>query len=188
VLVPQPSDSPNDPLNWPLWKKDFILFIVGMSAAVVGAYGPMLGPGFVPISEQLGITVEVLSQATAWLILTLGLCVFIMNPIAKIYGKRPVYVFASIVLFIVSIWGGVADTYGSFLGSKSSLSLNGYEFSTDIFPQAESWVRWAWLRTKSLCKPRFQTCISYISGVLGLLCGIFSCSVGSVELVLSQAT
>lgn len=28
-----------------------------MSAAVVGAYGPMLGPGFVPISAQLGITV-----------------------------------------------------------------------------------------------------------------------------------
>lgn len=22
LLVPQPSDSPNDPLNWPLWKKD----------------------------------------------------------------------------------------------------------------------------------------------------------------------
>lgn len=104
LLVPQPSDSPNDPLNWPLWKKDLILFIVGMSAAVVGAYGPMLGPGFVPISEELGISVEILSQATAWLILTLGLCVFFMNPIAKIYGKRPVYVFASIVLFIVSVW------------------------------------------------------------------------------------
>lgn len=78
----------------------------------------MLGPGFVPISEQLGITVVTLSEATAWLILTLGLCVFIMNPIAKIYGKRPVYVFASVILFIVSIWGGVADTYGSFLGSE----------------------------------------------------------------------
>ena len=75
-----------------------------MSAAIVGAYGPMLGPGFVPISAQLGITVEVLSQATAWLILTLGLCVFFMNPLAKIYGKRPVYVFASVVLFIVSVW------------------------------------------------------------------------------------
>ena len=21
VLIPQPSDDPNDPLNWPLWKK-----------------------------------------------------------------------------------------------------------------------------------------------------------------------
>ena len=64
LLVPQPSDSPNDPLNWPTWKKDLILFLVGMSAAVVGAYGPMLGPGFVVISAELGITVNVLSEAT----------------------------------------------------------------------------------------------------------------------------
>ena len=88
----------------PTWKKDFILFLVGISASVVGAYGPMLGPGFVPISAQLGITIDTLSEATAWLILTLGICVFFFNPLAKIYGKRPIYVFASIVLFIVSVW------------------------------------------------------------------------------------
>lgn len=64
----------------------------------------MLGPGFVPIAAQLGITVDILSQSTAWLILSLGLCVFFMNPLAKIYGKRPIYIFASVVLFIVSIW------------------------------------------------------------------------------------
>ena len=75
-----------------------------MNAAVVGAYGPMLGPGFVPISEQLGITVDTLSHATAWLILMLGLCVFVFNPLAKIYGKRPCYVVASLILFVVSIW------------------------------------------------------------------------------------
>ena len=96
--------STTNPYLGPLWKKDIILFIVGMSAAIVGAYGPMLGPGFVPIAAQLGITVTVLSEATAWLILTLGICVFLMNPLAKIYGKRPVYVFASIVLFVVSVW------------------------------------------------------------------------------------
>ena len=24
VLVPQPSDSPNDPYNWPRWKKEMV--------------------------------------------------------------------------------------------------------------------------------------------------------------------
>ena len=24
ILVPQPSDSPNDPLNWPRWKKEML--------------------------------------------------------------------------------------------------------------------------------------------------------------------
>ncbi|CAZ86481.1 unnamed protein product [Tuber melanosporum] len=28
VLVPQPSDDPNDPLNWPLWERDLITFIL----------------------------------------------------------------------------------------------------------------------------------------------------------------
>ncbi|KAI6836908.1 hypothetical protein KC332_g449 [Hortaea werneckii] len=129
VLIPQPSDSPNDPLNWPLWKKDLILFITSMNASIVGAYGPMLGPGFVPISAQLGITVNTLSQATAWLVLTLGLCVFFFNPAAKIWGKRPIYVLCSLLLVVVSIWGAVADTYSSFLGSRivGALGMAPYE-------------------------------------------------------------
>lgn len=74
-------------------------------------------------------TSEVLSQATAWLILTLGICVFIFNPAAKIWGKRPVYVFASIILFVVSVWGAVANTYPSFLGSRivGALGMAPYE-------------------------------------------------------------
>lgn len=27
ILVPQPSNDPNDPLNWPLWQRDCILFL-----------------------------------------------------------------------------------------------------------------------------------------------------------------
>lgn len=90
--------------KWPTWRKDLILLLVGLFAAVVGAYGPMLGPGFVPIAAQLGITVNTISQATAWLILALGICVFFMNPLAKLYGKRMIYIFASVVLIVVSIW------------------------------------------------------------------------------------
>lgn len=36
VLVPQPSESPRDPLNWPTWKKDLLLLIVSIDTAVVG--------------------------------------------------------------------------------------------------------------------------------------------------------
>lgn len=38
LLVPQPSKSPNDPLNWPLWKKDLMLFLICIDTAVVGAW------------------------------------------------------------------------------------------------------------------------------------------------------
>lgn len=35
VLVPQPSDDPNDPLNWPLWRRD-MLFVLLLWGIVVG--------------------------------------------------------------------------------------------------------------------------------------------------------
>lgn len=38
LLVPQPSNSPNDPLNWPLWKKDLMFFFICIDTAVVGAW------------------------------------------------------------------------------------------------------------------------------------------------------
>lgn len=89
----------------------------------------MLGPGFVSISQELGISINTLSQSTAWLILTLGLIVFLVNPVAKIWGKRPVYILSVIIMFVVSIWGAVAKDYGSFLGSRilGALGMAPYE-------------------------------------------------------------
>ncbi|KAI1778584.1 MFS general substrate transporter [Hypoxylon cercidicola] len=129
ILAPQPSDSPNDPLNWPTWRKDLILVIVGLSAGVVGAYGPMLGPGFVEIAAALNITVNTLSQATAWVILLIGVSLFIFNPLAKKIGRRPVYVMSSIIMLTGSIWGSLAKDYNSFLGSRmwSGLGMAPYE-------------------------------------------------------------
>ena len=129
MLVPQPSDSPNDPLNWPQWKKDTMLLIIGLNAAVVGAYGPMLSPGFVPVSQDLGISIETLSQSTAWLILTIGLGLFITNPLAKIWGKRPIYILSSCIMFACSIWCAATTTYPSFLAARiiSGVGMAPYE-------------------------------------------------------------
>lgn len=89
----------------------------------------MLSPGFVKVSAELHITVETLSQCTAWLILTLGLCVFLLNPFAKIYGKRPVYLLASVIMLVGSCWGASAKSYASFLASRviSAIGMAPYE-------------------------------------------------------------
>jgi hypothetical protein len=36
VLVPQPSDSPNDPYNWPRWKKERFTIAFAFSCGAVG--------------------------------------------------------------------------------------------------------------------------------------------------------
>lgn len=78
----------------------------------------MLSPGFVPIAANLNISIDVLAQSTAWLILTIGLGLFLTNPLAKIIGRRPVYLLAIVIMFVTSIWGAAVKEYNSFLGSR----------------------------------------------------------------------
>ncbi|RPA90766.1 MFS general substrate transporter [Choiromyces venosus 120613-1] len=40
VLIPQPSDDPNDPLNWPLWERDLITFILCLVSVMLIAHKP----------------------------------------------------------------------------------------------------------------------------------------------------
>jgi MFS family permease len=78
----------------------------------------MLSPGFLEITKSLDISLDVLSQSTAWLILCIGLGLFITNPLAKIIGRRPVYLVAIVIMFATSVWGACVKEYGSFLGSR----------------------------------------------------------------------
>lgn len=51
LLVPQPSRSPNDPLNWPLWKKDLMLFFICIDTAIVGAWVSIVESTYVDCSD-----------------------------------------------------------------------------------------------------------------------------------------
>lgn len=35
ILVPQPSNDPNDPLNWPLWVRDLLSLLYGYCTLLV---------------------------------------------------------------------------------------------------------------------------------------------------------
>ena len=42
VLIPQPSDDPTDPLNWPAWKKAVVLLTISI-ASCAADYGSATG-------------------------------------------------------------------------------------------------------------------------------------------------
>ena len=92
------------------------------STAIVGNFGPTRSLVFVQFSAEFGISVNTLSQSTAWLILTISLCLFIVNPVAKMYGKRPAYISAILFILTGSVWGAYAKKYASFLESRVFLA------------------------------------------------------------------
>lgn len=74
VLVPQPSDDVNDPLNWPTYKKAFAFlsatfFAFGMTWALGG-----IALGIPPIMNDLHIDLnQAVTGLISWVVLTIGL-------------------------------------------------------------------------------------------------------------------
>ncbi|KAI5919821.1 hypothetical protein F4810DRAFT_468714 [Camillea tinctor] len=103
-LSPQPSDDPQDPLNWPLWRKHLnfaaLLVMVALVGAMKTAYVTV--DSFIAIEEGVSYT-EAVALTGAPLIISAatGMASTI---IGRIWGKRPVYLISTILIFIGVVW------------------------------------------------------------------------------------
>ncbi|KAK8020846.1 hypothetical protein PG990_005984 [Apiospora arundinis] len=118
-LVPKPNETdPNDPLRWPRWKKH-VAFASVCAFAFLTNYGiGGLAPAFYILSKEFDKTVPETSDLLLWPILVLGAFNFFWVPVANYIGKRPVFVFASLLLTLCSIWGATANGFRSLLWSN----------------------------------------------------------------------
>src|SRR5271154_1440742 len=94
VLAPQPSDSPNDPLNWPTWRKDFVLFILLVSVICSGIHGPMVAPITLTLAATYNRTINDVAQLSSYMLLVIAGMAYVYSAISRVYGKRPVFVFS----------------------------------------------------------------------------------------------
>ncbi|CDO77295.1 hypothetical protein BN946_scf184753.g45 [Trametes cinnabarina] len=85
VLIPQPSDDPRDPLNWPTWKKEACFWTLAFAASLDGALSPMVGPGYVLLAKQFNVSVDNITSSFGFILLGLG--TFIPN-LASIRASR----------------------------------------------------------------------------------------------------
>ncbi|KAL2043855.1 hypothetical protein N7G274_003375 [Stereocaulon virgatum] len=130
VLVPRPSDSPRDPLNWPLWKKDLCLFAICLSITLGGIQSAILSTvnGVLLLEFQTSITkVENLSSYPP---LACAISCLFASVLARMIGKRPVYLMSTTIFLISTVWCAlIGKDYGSFFAARfiSGLGLGAYE-------------------------------------------------------------
>lgn len=117
VLVPQPSDDPNDPLNWSAaWKASAITSI--LIATFSQGFGPLaLAPMFGDLIEAYDSSLADVIQFTGVCILVLGFSNLFWVPVASTFGRRFVIISSTLVCLGSSIWRAKAKTYGSFMGA-----------------------------------------------------------------------
>ncbi|KIW13988.1 hypothetical protein PV08_06769 [Exophiala spinifera] len=119
VLVPQPSDSINDPYNWPKFKKFMFAATFAYGCGCVGAVGPLLGAGFVPIAEEINVPLsKLISGFQGGLICAIAVGSIICNALAVKYGKRPIYLATSVGLAVTCFWAAAAKSFPALVAAR----------------------------------------------------------------------
>ncbi|KAH8640793.1 hypothetical protein IG631_03734 [Alternaria alternata] len=130
VLSPQPSDDPNDPLNWSLKWKCLHLLILAFGSAVTNATTTMLTPGLEPLTEQFqsnesDISTWILTAPTFWT----SAAAFVAVAGADVWGRRPFYVWSVVLLALTNFAAYLSSTFPMLAIARTAGGL----FSAPLF-------------------------------------------------------
>lgn len=141
-MIPTPTNSPDDPLNWSTWRRYWhaflVLFIVALTAATSNDAGTA-GNG---MNEQLGISWDAINVAAGVLFVGIGYCTLLLSPAPFLYGRRISYLLCLLFSIIGSIWFARVQTTQDniwnqlFVGASESCAEALAQLSlSDIFYQ-----------------------------------------------------
>ncbi|KAJ5709912.1 Major facilitator superfamily domain general substrate transporter [Penicillium malachiteum] len=119
ILVPQPSDDPNDPLNWPLWRRDLILGIISFVTILCTTLSSIMAANTVTIAEYEKITFTEAALLTGYHLCGVGVAGLLIVPSARVWGKRHLFITGHILMIISCAWaGGSGHNHKSLLWAR----------------------------------------------------------------------
>ncbi|CDK25638.1 unnamed protein product [Kuraishia capsulata CBS 1993] len=118
VLVPTPSDHPDDPLNWSKRRKYLNMFCMVLYVMALGVSGSAVYSVITDITEHSTLTVSNLNTGTGVMFLFCGWGNLIWQPMALQYGKRPAYLFSVLGVTFSTLWEAYVKTGPQWIGSK----------------------------------------------------------------------
>lgn len=119
ILVPQPSDDPNDPLNWPLWKRDAILALLSFVSVLCATTSPIMAANTLTLSIYYERTFTEVALLTGYHLCGVGAAGFLFVPTARVWGKRHLFLLGNILMVISCAWAGASgQSYRSLLWAR----------------------------------------------------------------------
>ncbi|CVK96640.1 uncharacterized protein FMAN_10970 [Fusarium mangiferae] len=131
VLVPQPSEDPNDPLNWPSIKKAVVFSVILMGTAFICVIpAPMLNAGIVQVSMDFQRSYSDIAKLNGYLLLAVGAVSPIASAFARKYGKRPVFVVSSVIGLVGCIVAEFAHNYETLVAGRLLQGVGGSAYES----------------------------------------------------------
>lgn len=179
VLAPQPSDDPNDPLNFSFAKKLTIIAILLFGAFIMPAcFGPLLSAGTVVISIDLHTSIQNVTILSGYQLLIAGAWGPFVSALSRKYGKRAQFLFASLMGLVGSIICSTSRSYGMLRAGRivQGLSFPAYEsliFATvaDLF----------FVHQRGVFISFFGFALAAVSNLTAVVCGPITDKLGWVS-------
>ncbi|KAL8665818.1 MAG: hypothetical protein Q9202_001940 [Teloschistes flavicans] len=123
VLVPQPSDNPNDPLNWSAFKKHTVLAVV-CACTFLPDYGSVTGAiTLIPQAAEYGITPDEVNHSQSGNQFMVGAGGVVAVMLSAYFGRLPVLFWFMVIATATA--AGQAGSHG-FIGFFVPRVLNGF--------------------------------------------------------------
>jgi MFS family permease len=123
VLIPRPSDDPNDPLNWSHGRKTLAvcmsyLYVFGTGIATSLQYSVLSD-----ITKDTGISTANLVQGTGLMFLFFGWACLIWQPLALTYGRRGVYLTTMLLTIPMMEWTAYSTSSGEWFAHRILIGI-----------------------------------------------------------------
>ncbi|OAL36047.1 hypothetical protein AYO20_04709 [Fonsecaea nubica] len=132
VLIPTPTTNPNDPLNWPLWRKSWLSAVTLFWCFMINASIAWTSPAWDLWVAEFPTTYTALNNTQSVLVFTCGIGILFTQPMATKYGRRLPYIIGSVLVLAGLAFGAAMNSINfmwaymilSGFGSAPSYSLN----------------------------------------------------------------
>ncbi|KAF4984914.1 hypothetical protein FDECE_16980 [Fusarium decemcellulare] len=155
LLVPRPSEDPEDPLNWAFKRKVLATACVIIYTITIAIPSSAVYSIVTPIRKDTSLSLTDINNGTGIMFLFYGWGCIFWQAIALQYGKRPVYLFTLLTAVIILSTAPLCTTSGPYLANRIILGFFGApveslcEISiTDIWfsherPKYMAWYGWS---------------------------------------------
>ena len=142
VLAPQPTDHPDDPLHWALWRKCWHALLLLTITALTGATTNDSGSAQFQENAELGVSYNSFNTGAGILFIGIGYWTLLISPAVWLYGRRVSYLVCLCLGVIGGIWFARGENTSDamwnqlFVGASESCSEANVQLSLmDIFFQ-----------------------------------------------------
>ena len=119
------SDDPNNPFNWPQWKKWAVTILTSLGGMVTLMSSTMTAPALTTISQNLHTDDATTQLTLSIFVLSFAFGPMLLAPMTEIFGRKPVWILSCCFDILWNTVFGFSNTKRVLIASRFFPGLGG---------------------------------------------------------------